>query len=423
MARQIFAAEISHEDAPLHVREKFASNETTVKAHLVQLSSQVEEVCILSNGNRFALYAVHDDITPITNFFSRYPILKGYVQFYYNTEESVTHLFATASGLLSEIKGEHQILSQITLAHQWALECGSIGIILDNLLREAIRIGKRVRTETAIDKFGCSIVEAGIELLYNRLDGLHNKSFLVLGTGKVSRLVLEYLYNEGIQNVVVAGHDPKRTQELAKQFYAEAIAIDKVSEYFTKSDVVIGAAYQEISLSPGSGDSKILTWDFFSHDKIRFVLDFGMPRNFNNKLSEHPSIELYDLDDLKRIYKSPLDDFGGLEEAWSIVMQEAKSFMNILFQLELSPILMAYWNRLLDIKERELNLLPRRIGQISEQEVELLKKYAHKITRSISGVAKKNLRSLVNNVQAENGKEVVKSFISLSDIKLNFSIN
>src|SRR5688500_11782448 len=92
MARQIFAAEISHEDAPLQVREQLACNEATVKAHLMRLSATVEEVCILSTCNRFAVYIVHDEITPLNNFFSQYPALKGYVQFYYNTEESVTHL-------------------------------------------------------------------------------------------------------------------------------------------------------------------------------------------------------------------------------------------------------------------------------------------------------------------------------------------
>jgi glutamyl-tRNA reductase len=424
MARQIFAAEISHDDAPLHIREKLASSEATIKEHLATLSPLVEEICILSSANRFAMYVVHDDISPVTNFFNQYPILKGYTQYYYNTEESITHLFATASGLLSEVKGEHQILTHIKQAHQWAVEAGTLGITLDNLLQQALRVGKKVRTETGIDKFGCSIVEAGIEMLYNRVDDLHNKNFLVLGTGKVARMVLEYLYNEGIQNVWLAGHDLKRTQEIAKQFYVEAIPIEKVREQFGKSDVIVGGTYQELPFFSGASDgSNTFSWDFFSSQKTRFILDFGMPRNFSNKIADHPSIELYNLDDLKRMYKSPLDAFGGLEEAWTIVMREAKSFLNVLWQLEVSPILVAYWNRLLDIKQRGMKMLPVRAGQVTEQEVQLLKRYAQRITRSISGVGKKNLRSLTNNYQAENGKLVVNSFVPTSEIRLSFSVN
>jgi glutamyl-tRNA reductase len=424
MARQIFAAEISHDDAPLHIREKLASSESTIKEHLMSLSPLVEEVCILSSSNRFAMYVVHDDIAPVTNFFNQYPILKGYTQYYYNTEESITHLFATASGLLSEVKGEHQILTHLKQAHQWAVEAGTLGITLDNLLQQALRIGKKVRTQTGIDKFGCSIVEAGIEMLYNRVDDLHNKNFLVIGTGKVSRMVLEYLYNEGIQNVCLAGHDIKRTKQIADQFYAEAIPIEKVREQFGKADVIVGGTYQELPFFSGTSDGSVaFSWDFFSREKTRFILDFGMPRNFSSKVADHPSVELYNLDDLKRMYKSPLDAFGGLEDAWTIVMQEAKSFMNVLWQLEVSQILVAYWNRLLDIKQRGMKMLPAQAGQVTAQEVQLLKRYAQRITRSITGVGKKNLKSLTNNFQAENGKVNVESFVHLSDMKLNFSVN
>src|SRR5215216_4343952 len=137
MARQIFAAEVSHEDTPLSIREQLAGNEATVRNHLAHLSTLVDEVFVLSSCNRFTVYAVNEDITPLTDFFAQYSSLKGYVQFYYNTEESVTHLLAVASGLLSPIKGDHLILDQLTKAHKLALECNGIGITLDNLLRQA----------------------------------------------------------------------------------------------------------------------------------------------------------------------------------------------------------------------------------------------------------------------------------------------
>src|SRR5688500_17426523 len=106
MARQIFAAEISHEDTPLALREKLAANEAAVKQQLQQLSPVTDEVFVLATCNRFTIYIVNSDISPLTDFFAQYPALKGYVQFYYNTEESVTHLLAVASGLLSPIKGD-----------------------------------------------------------------------------------------------------------------------------------------------------------------------------------------------------------------------------------------------------------------------------------------------------------------------------
>lgn len=419
MARQIFAAEISHEDAPLSIREQLAADEATVKKHLVHLSTLVDEVFVLSTCNRFTIYAMNDSITPITDFFSQYPSLKGYIQYYYNSEESATHLFAVASGLLSPIKGDHQILEQLRQAHQWALESNSIGINLDNMLQQAIRIGKRVRTETGIDKFCSSVVDTGIELLYDRLDSLHNKKILIIGTGKIARLALKYLYNEGVQNITIVSKDAERAKQLAELYYVQSTDLENLHLKVKDADVIIGGTHYEVSLFPESFLS-----GFFEDNKIWFILDFGMPRNFNSKLAEHTSIELYNLDDLKRLYKSPLDAFGGIEAAWSIVMREAKAFIDILIQLEFSPVLAAYWNRLLYIRNRELNvLLPRLDDQLSACDIEMIKKQAHKLIRNISGNTWKNTRVLVNNLKAENGAEHIKNLSAFKQVKFNISLN
>jgi glutamyl-tRNA reductase len=419
MARQIFAAEVSHEDTPSPIREKLAANEATIKEHLLKLSKIVDEVFIISTGNRFVVYAISDTIAPLTAFFGEYPILKGYIQFYYNTEESVTHLFAIGSGLLSPIKGDHAILDQLKDAHRWALETSSIGITLDNLLRAAIRTGRHIRTQTGIDKFCSSTVDAGIELLYNRMDSVHDKKFLIIGTGKIARLALKYLYNEGIQNIIIVSKDLNRAEQLAELYYVNAISIDHLHQQVKEADIIIGGTYYEVSLFPESYLS-----GFFDLNKKWFILDFGMPHNFNSKLAEHASVELYNLDDLKRLHKSPLDAFGGIEGAWVMVMREARSFMDVLIQLEFSPILAAYWSRLLDIKQQKSYLPLAKLGdKFSSCNISHLKKQAHKLMRTFSGESRKNSRTLTNNFKAENAAEIVRSVNSFSDIKLNFSLN
>src|SRR4051812_9185080 len=128
MARQIFAAEISHEDAPLYIREHISGNEAVLANHLKKLRTKLDEVFILSTCNRFTIYAVNENINPIVDFFSEYSMLQGYVQYYYNSEESITHLFAVASGLLSPIKGDHLVLEQLNQARAFAVKQNSIGI-------------------------------------------------------------------------------------------------------------------------------------------------------------------------------------------------------------------------------------------------------------------------------------------------------
>lgn len=424
MPRHIFAAEINYEDISHPLREKLCGTEANVKSLLGDLSCQVDEAFIVSNPERFSIYAVSESLAPLEAFFRIDPALAGRAQFYYNTEESISHLFATASGLLSPVKGEHEILAQLTQAHQWAIECDSIGLTLDTLIRHALRLGKKIRTATGIDTFCSSVVDAGIELLYDRVDSLHKKSFLIIGTGKIAKLAARYLYNEGIQNIVIAGADRFQAQALANAFYAEAVGLEDVCDHFMKADVIIAGTHHEIALSEKSLEKASLSFSGYPEaTKMRFILDFGMPGNIDRKLGRHHAIQLYGLDDLKRLHKTPLDAFGGLEDAWSMVTRHAREFMMVIHQLELSPVLAAYWNRMLDLHEDQTHTLLPKLKDVSTRDVELIRKRAHKLIRGISRDPFRNMNLLVNNQQLTDGHALVQSFISWGDLISGDSLN
>jgi hypothetical protein len=105
-------------------------------------------------------------------------------------------------------------------------------------------------------------------------------------------------------------------------------------------------------------------------------------------------------------------------------MREARTFMHILAQLELSPILVAYWNRLVDIKNRNAGLLlPRLDEKLSKQDLERIKAQAQKLMRNLTGESLKNNRTLINNYQAGKDAGFVKNLQPFSHIKLNQSLN
>lgn len=404
MTNQIFAAEINFEDAPAHVREEFKGTENNIKRILKHLRPVVEEVYALSTHDRFTIYAVHENIVPITDFFHLQHNLKGHVHFYYNTQESVTHLFATSSGLLSQIKGEPRILSEIDKSIQWASACGCLGITLDNLLRKTLEIGKAVRTATAIDKFCVSVVETGIELLYDNLENLHKKNFLIVGTSKIADLALAYLCKEGIRNIVITSHNYGRALQLARQFDVKACSIEKTSHLILHCDVIIGASHQEVKLPfhvpPAKNDDADL-----QHKKNRFILDFGTPQNFDSKISEVYNAEFFNLDDLRRRQQSLLDSFGGLELAWSMVMKESNKFVYVLHQLHHSPVLTDYLTRLFSLTKSEGNLKLKG----TSKNIILCKKSADTTGgNELSGKEYRSAKALVNNHRAENPGDLVR---------------
>jgi glutamyl-tRNA reductase len=423
MMKQIFAADMNVENAPAPIREKFTKTDAMFKLLLQRLGLKVEEMFIFSTGNRFSLYIVHDTIEPLIDFFTQTEA-KGYAQFCFNTEESITNLFATSSGLLSPVKGDHQIFSQLKQSYQLAVKCGAIGLVLDNLVREAIHVGKKVRTQTAIDKYCTSVVDAGFSLLYDRLNEVHNKKFLIIGGGKVSRLALEYLQGEGVKDVTIASHSSEQRLLLAAKYGYETVPLEKIIDQFYIADVIIGGTNHDAGV-----DSKIISEMYIRYlmncdvQKSRIILDFGMPRNFDNSLREYPFVELYNLDDLKLLHNSPLDAFGGLEAAWRIVTTEAQEFHLVLQQLEVSPVLAAYWTRLVEVKKNVTDHLFPKLENPTIQDIESIRKHAHKISKKISQEPLKSIRLMANNLQAENPEEVVKNLSNFGKVRLNLSKN
>lgn len=412
MTRQIFAAEITFADTPLSIREKFNGTEGNVKALLCELRPRVDEVFILATRQRLTVYVVHDNLNAITEFFHAENNLKGYVQYYYNSGESVTHLMATASGLLSSVKGETNVLADIIQCYQWATTCSCLGVILDNTLTKTIETGRKVRVASGIDHFCSSVVEHGLELLYGRMENLHRKNFLIVGTGELAVLALEYLCGEGMGNIAITGHDQKQVTHLAKRFAVRSFPLSSVGDYLPMADVLIGVSHDELDLDLLSSE------EAKEQDKNCFVLDFGMPPNFNPQWVERNAAEFYNLDDLRRLQPSPLEYFGGLEVAWRMVMKASGEFVHLLSLLQHSPILTAYLNRQLSQKNGEWKVKPKR----TLKHILFFKKGG-----SATGVssAKEAIDSRVhvNNLTAENGVEIIRNFSHVKKFHFFLPVN
>ena len=75
-------------------------------------------------------------------------------------DAAALHLFRVAAGLDSLVPGEGEILGQVRAAY----EAAAPGPLLDRVFRQALGVGKRVRTETAIGESPASVSSAAAAL-------------------------------------------------------------------------------------------------------------------------------------------------------------------------------------------------------------------------------------------------------------------
>ncbi|MBF0518067.1 MAG: glutamyl-tRNA reductase, partial [Nitrospirae bacterium] len=148
---------LNHKTADVEVRESIAFDGERIKKALVGLRNLtgVSEAIILSTCNRVELYLHADgDLNTVARVkqylaeFHNFPLeILDAALYAYGAEDGVRHLFRVASSLDSMVVGEPQILGQLKDAYEIGLKEQSSGLILNKLMKKAISVAKRVRTE------------------------------------------------------------------------------------------------------------------------------------------------------------------------------------------------------------------------------------------------------------------------------------
>src|SRR3989440_6580142 len=209
---------LSHRSAPVEVLERVAvsCSDAGKVLHQVLECEHVAEALLLSTCNRVEVYAVvaafHDGLAEITEVLAHQCVmtrdeLSQHLYVHY-AAAGVEHLFSVAAGLDSMVVGEPQILGQLRTAYAGAEQAGTVGGTLHEVVQQALRVGKRVHTETGIGAAGASVVSealaaAAAALVGPDRAGLAGRRVLVLGTGSLGGLAAAHLRRAGVAEIVL----------------------------------------------------------------------------------------------------------------------------------------------------------------------------------------------------------------------------
>src|SRR6185312_5506124 len=210
----------------------------------------VSEVLVLSTCNRVEIYAevdrfhggLQDASAVLANRVDLdLPSLGEHLYVHYE-DAAVLHLFSVAAGLDSMVVGESQILGQLRAAYVAAAELDAVNRELHELCQHALRVGKRVHSETGIDRAGASVVSVGLSEAERLLGPLPGKQALVIGAGSMGALSVATLARAGVGEIVVANRSPRRAERLAAQVGApaRAVPLDAVPVELAAADLVVG---------------------------------------------------------------------------------------------------------------------------------------------------------------------------------------
>ncbi|WNM29381.1 glutamyl-tRNA reductase [Streptomyces sp. Li-HN-5-11] len=251
---------LSHRSAPVSVLER-ASLSADAQSKLLQDTVAAEpatEAALLATCNRIELYAdvdkFHAGVAELSTLLAQHSgvgleELTPYLYVHYE-DRAVHHLFSVACGLDSMVVGEGQILGQIKDSLAKAQDLHTAGRLLNDLFQQALRVGKRAHSETAIDRAGQSLVTFGLEQLSAGADvatWARGKKALVIGAGSMSSLAAATLARAGVGEIVIANRTQDRAERLVQiltegddtDVLARAVPMDAVPLELTRADVAV----------------------------------------------------------------------------------------------------------------------------------------------------------------------------------------
>lgn len=387
----LVAVGLNHRTAPIEIRERLTFPEDLLAESFAKLQSykEIRGCVILSTCNRTEIYGavidVEKGLSGIRDFLAKCchvdkSELKNYL-YTFTLYDVVNHLFRVAAGLDSMILGETQILGQVRVAYQTACELNATNRVLNTLFQQAVTVGKRVRTETQIDRNAVSISYAAVELAKQRLNGLEGKSILVIGAGKMSELTAKHLVANGVADVLVANRSYDKAVALAAQFNGRAVKYEDLFDHMVNADIVISATsatgyiigqkdiHQVMKKRPG---------------KRIFLMDIAVPRDIDPKVAKVADVDLYDIDDLQHVVDSNLAERKKEAiKAEKIVEQEMDAFLKWLSMQFITPTVAALKQRGEEIKQAETARAINRLGNLTEREKKVISSMANSIVNQL----------------------------------------
>ena len=367
---------VSHRSAPVSVLERVAVADSERPKLLEELlrSPRISEAMLVSTCNRVEIYAVvdafHGALTDVGEVLARHADTEVneltkhlYVRY---SESAIEHLFTVASGLDSMVVGEQQIIGQIRAAYAAADAQQAAGRTVHELAQQALRVGKRVHTETGIDSAGASVVSVALQRAATALGSadLTGRSAVVLGAGAMGGLSVALLQRAGVTELVVVNRTPERAVHLASTavasgMTARGIGADELPAVLAATDVlvtctgavgaVVTLAQAHLALAARPAGSGPLV-----------ICDLGMPRDVEPAVAELPGVVLVGLESLQRALEAAAAT-RDTEAARSIVAAELATYLASQRSAEVTPTVTALRKRAAEVVEAELLRLETRL--------------------------------------------------------------
>ena len=283
----------------------------------------ITEYIVVRTCNRFEVYTTTDNNDAVKSQLEnliRALVPSSNISYILEDKDSIKHLFRVVCGLDSLIVGEDQIQHQVRECYMKAKQEGHSGAMLSRLFDKAMIVGKRVRSETELNKGAVSVGSASVELAESIIGDLKGKVITILGAGDMATVIAKNLVGKDVAAVFVSNRTYSRALELADELGGTAVSMDRMVDAVRDSDLVLVATGAPHTVVHKPAVEKAMV---SRQDRKLLVIDVSIPHNVDEDITEVPNVELENMDSLESIAKQNVQRrTAEISSAEKIISQE-----------------------------------------------------------------------------------------------------
>jgi glutamyl-tRNA reductase len=342
---ELLALGVSHNTAPVALRERLALTERAGARFLQELVShdEISEAVAISTCNRTEIYLVTSDpvraegelLGKLARGAGIRPTELAAVVYSPRNCDAARQLYRVTAGLDSMIIGEAEVQGQVKRAYEAALAAGTTGPLTNRLFGAALQAGKRVRSETGIGRERVSVPTVAVDLAREVVGDLSARSVVIIGAGETAELTARALADQGVRTVFVANRHADRARSLAEQFGGEVGSLDSLPARMEEADIVVASTSSPHAIVEADDLAVVMR---ARAGRPLVLIDIAVPRDIDHACGELEGVRVYDMDDLQAAVVRNL----GVREAEraraeAVVEQEIQRFARWLAQLDVMP--------------------------------------------------------------------------------------
>ena len=389
---RILCLGVNHKTANVALREKLAFDRAGARAALADLADRwgESEFLIVSTCNRTEIYVArpvhgHPRMEELREWLVAYRSLPADemagAAYSLDNLDAVRHAFEVASGLDSLVPGEDQIVSQMKEAYEEAGQTGTTGPVLSEMFQTALHVAKHVRTETDFGAGKVSVASVAVDFVSRVFESLHGKCVLNVGAGKMNRLMLRQLTEQGADRLLVANRSKDKADALARACGGQVVAFEDLADRLAEADVV---------LTSTGADSCILTRAMLARAQERrgwrpmLLVDIAVPRDVEAEAGELENVFLYNIDDLDSIVRKTIRMRNGQRTlAERIIEEHVDELMARLEVRDVAPTIDALYRLMERVVEEEIQGARNKLSthDDAEEDLAILQRALHRAIR------------------------------------------